>query len=254
MNSTDPIEEPTFESEEKDWTQGFFSIMTSPSTTGLIPQFRPMKTIFTGTLIYALCYIVVALLYSMSDPIRHQNYELATRPIIKMAEKGNIPQEQVDKILEEAKNNLEFKPASAIGVGLFMGISSIMFIGLLFWIFQRMFNANYVPVLAIAGVSGYGAMISGIGLLINGLIQFFTSSFYTTVSLGVLVNPLENFAVYSTLANIDPFSIWKYIAIGIAVAVHTGQPQQRGVIFGLSIFVIVVAILGGFSWVGSLFM
>jgi hypothetical protein len=83
--------------------------------------------------------------------------------------------------------------------------------------------------------------------------QYAGNSMTFSPSLAMLAEPVhENLVAFAIYARINLFTIWEYIAIGLAVSSHVRLSKSQGLTFGLIAYGLVTAVVSAFSYVTAM--
>jgi hypothetical protein len=215
------------------WLQGFVDIITAPDELAMRLVRSSGRVVAFAVLLYTFVGVGVQYLHSINDGIRGEMYSMQAASIEKIAAKQGLKDSQVDEMLEDMKKNLDFSAVRNFAIMFPLAFLGVVLIGWLFWLMQRLFNAEPPPAFAIIGLAAYGTSITALGLLLGGLMQFAGNSLAVAPTLAFIARPIQdNAGLFQFLSSFSLFTVWEYLVVGIVVARHVGMSRNHGLAFG----------------------
>lgn len=234
--------------EKNAWLQGFVRILYAPSSVGRLVLSSPIRPIVFAVLLWVFAATVTQVITTATPSLQKQQMRMQENDMRAIGEYAHIDKEKLDDQIEELRSNTAGTASltGTIAWAVFYSFVSLFVVGSLFWILQRLFNAEPPPYLSTIAVVAYGLIINGIGSIVIVGMQAITGSIFISPSLAFLTAPIENtLTIFHTLlTKVNVFTVWEYLAVGIAVAAHAGLSRKFGIIFGAVIF---LAVFGVFS-------
>ncbi len=246
-----PLETESSANEQTSWLQGFADIIMQPEELATRLVQYPGRIIAFASLLLTFISVGASYLYSVNDGISGQMYKMQAQTVERIMRKQGVAEGQIEQELEKVRERLEFSFVRTLGISIIFVMISMFLFGLLFWILQRLFNSEPPPVLAIIGLTNYGASIASIGILVGCMIQFAGNSMFLSLSPAAFMDLSENPAMLQFYGRINPFTIWEYIVVGIVTARHVGMSRTQGIGIGATALVIVLMFTGIFAWASS---
>jgi len=232
---------------------GFIDMFTLPWEVGKRAMSSVLKVLLMAILLETIVVAGISYFYSASPGVRQEMFQMQTQVIDKMAKGPNFPKEKLPEMYADIEKGLDFNPTKSIGIGLLTAAFSVFGLGILFWICHRIFTAEPINFMRLVGLVSYGAAISALGNLITGLMQFFGNSMLIAPNLGFLVG-VGDAGMFGVLSRVNIFTIWYYIAVGIAIASAAGLSKERGyTIGGIAYGFLFLVTFGFMKLISSLF-
>lgn len=243
-------QEPIAENQEPEthysWLRGFIDIITDPAELALRRVMYPVKIISFAILLYALAGVGITYLQLSNEVLREQRTALTEKPMVQRMQKMNVPESKIEEQVEVLRENMKFSFVRTLGISVVIGVLAIFILGSIFWILQRLFNPEPPPFSVIVSLYAYSASLTVLGALLTGLLQYAGNSLVIAPNLSFLATPMsENPNLFQFLEPITLFTVWEYIVVGWIVARHVGMSGQKGIMFGVTAFLIRCCILGG---------
>ncbi|MBY8912381.1 YIP1 family protein [Bacillus sp. YC2] len=131
--------------------------------------------------------------------------------------------------------------------GIFGGILALFIVPLIYWLCVKI-SGGVTTYKKMLSLGLFTAFISNIGLVINGLVIYFTdaNSIYRVTSLASIIPAGKSAAAF--LSSIEIFSIWSYILLAAGLHHTGGISKKAACISAIILFVIMLL----FSFVGGL--
>jgi hypothetical protein len=133
-------------------------------------------------------------------------------------------------------------------------VSSVSLAGV-FWVLVRfMTDAPVTYSMALTTVSAT-ALIGVIDVAVAVGLHSATSTLRVGLHLGVVVDPVENPALFSWLQRLSVGSLWQYLVIGIGLSTWGGLHKRFGIVTGGIVWGVVAVVMGGIAlvtWVVNL--
>ncbi|OAZ59494.1 Membrane protein YknW [Bacillus siamensis] len=129
---------------------------------------------------------------------------------------------------------------------IFGGIIALFIVPLIYWLCVKI-SGGVTTYKKMLSLGLFTAFITNIGLVINGLVIYFTDagSLYPVTSLASVIPAGDGVSVF--LSAIDIFSIWSYILLALGLRYTGGISKKAGWISAIVLFVIMllVSAVGG---------
>lgn len=256
-DSTIPMDNNNMETTANNtWLQGFIKILHTPSSIGTFAMVSPFRSIVFGVLLWVLASVTTQFITLSMPQLQKQQTQMQENDIRALGRSAHIDEDDLEEQVQDVRSKLDkgFSPTGTIAWALLYGFASTFVVGSLFWVLQRLFNSEPPPYLATIAVSAYGLTISSIGSIVTVALQAITGSIFASPSLAFLAAPIENSLsiFYTFLTKLNVFTVWEYLAVGIAVATHAGLVRKFGFIFGAVAFLAVLGISSIFVLLYSL--
>ncbi len=194
---------------------------------------------FNFFLILAVILLVLNILIWYTPKSENALKEKIYEKMKEIREKGReLPEDFIEKQIKYTKILAPISSAlsplilSAIIAGI------IYFISFLFLDGKSGFKLNYIIVMYSMAILVLYSLINSILMLIWGKVDFTASLLLFFPSLD------ESSAAYYYLKHFDLFYLWQAILIGIGIKIINKWETQRGTILTLSLFILMVVILG----------
>lgn len=225
------------------WMSGFLKILYAPAQVGRMVITSPMRPVLFGILLAALATLASEVIMTTNPTLVKQQVTMADNDIRALGRVGKSDEETINKEIQKNRQKTQQNipwPFSVLR-SLAYGFVSVFAVGLLLWFLQRLFNAEPPPVLSIVAIVAYGFSIDSIDAIARAVMMAVTGSVFATPSLAFLVAPSSTALglIYTLLSKLNIFTVWEYIALGLAVSAHVGMPRKFGVLFGTATFLIV---------------
>ncbi len=239
---------------------GFLEMITAPAALGASRLYRQGAIIATAVLIYGLGFCFSQFISLSSPELVEQLRDAELQMLENMSGMQNLDEEQLqsqqDNIYEKFEDPLSTGAISInLGLGLGMGIIYVFFFGTVFWLFARLLIEEPPTYVTAATLVAYGAGIGAIGMIVTALMQAGGNSFLFSPSPaifyageGVKMDPIKGLMIAFNV-----FDLWKYLAVGVAVAAQCRMSTSRGITFGLIAFAILLTLLAIPSVIGLMF-
>lgn len=236
------------------WIRGFIDIFSDIGAAAHIYLPKPFKAIAFAVAIFSIAIIASEYVRFENVVLVDQLIEQRTQIIYDLVESGAIAESQVDDLVDKVQAQIETSRNFTPGVALLFAVFHVVYFGIVFWILQRLFNADSPPWSVIAAVASYGMSIAAVGVVVSALMQSAAGSIYVTPSLTLVIDTTDDFRLYDFLTRLDLFTIWEFLAVGVVVARHVGFTTQRGLLFGAAALCISAAFLAAVSFIPSMAM
>lgn len=230
---------------------GFLEIIMQPYELGrkIIPRWFQIVAI--AVLLETFCMTTGMYLVSKSDGVKSEMATLSNH-IVKKLEKTRIFNEkEIEEIKKQFESEFELLPI--INYYLIFNLLKIFVIGALFFFAARLFVEQPSPYSNIMALTAFGAIISGLGMLVSTTIQFLTDTTMYGLTFSFVVDPEKHPLWFSYLSKISVFFLLYFIAVGVAVAGASRMHKQWGYILATIVTTIILCVLGLFySFIGIL--
>jgi hypothetical protein len=231
------------QSSKHQWLRGFIKILYAPVEVGQMSIPSPIRPILFGVLIWVVAALASEAIMSTNPVLVQQQTVMAENDVRALGRAGRIDEETLDRQIEEnrPKTKQSIPWSLSIARSVLYGFISVFGVGILFWVLQRLFNAEPPSVLSIVTIVAYGFSIDGIDAIARAIMMTATGSVFATPSLAFLVAPYTTALslVYTLLSKLNIFTMWEYLVLGLAVAAHVKMPRKFGFLFGIAAFIIV---------------
>ncbi|MFN9339573.1 MAG: hypothetical protein ACK6BZ_08800 [Candidatus Kapaibacterium sp.] len=230
---------------------GFLEIIMQPYELGrkIIPRWFQIVAI--AVLLETFCMTTGMYLVSKSDGVKSEMATLSNH-IVKKLEKTRIFNEkEIEEIKKQFESEFELLPI--INYYLILNVLKIFVFGALYFFAARFFVEQPSPYSNIMALTAFGAIISGLGMLVSTTIQFLTDTTMYGLTFSFVVDPEKHPLWFSYLSIISVFFLLYYIAVGVAVAGASRMHKQWGYILATIVTTIILCVLGLFySFIGIL--
>ncbi len=253
--SATPAAATTHESTEPtaSWLQGFVDILSAPEDLAGRMVTYPARVIVFSLLLFAFSSVAVQYLYSLNDAIGQQMFSMQSSRLEEMAKKMRWSDNQLEEQLDNIRAALKFSFVKNLGIGIPITLVSTFLFGGMFWILQRLFNAEPPPLVIIVALASYGMSITVVGMIATGLMQFAGNSLVVAPSAAFLAQPINDHPLlFQFLSGLTLFTVWEYLAVGVVVARHVRMSRTQGLAFGATALIIRSIVFGGVPWIISL--
>jgi len=194
---------------------------------------------FNFFLILAIISLVLNILLwhtpKSENALKEKIYEKSQQ----MREKGReLPEDFIDKQIKYARIFAPISSALSLLILSVIIAGIIYFISFLFLDGKSGFKLNYIIVMYSMAILVLYSLLNSILMLIWGKADFTASLLLFFPSLD------EDSAAYYYLKHFDLFYLWQAILIGMGIKIINKWKTQRGIILTLSLFILMVIILG----------
>lgn len=238
------------------WLRGFIAIFFSPENVGRSATPYVGRVLVCAALLWAAATVSDQYLMIAHSGLRSQTEYVAANDLRALGKSVGLSQERIQREVQEITKP-KVVQANQLPTWLAWSIVysfvSMTILSILYWVLVRLFNPEPPSVAAIASTVAYGSSIAALGLVVIGISKFLTGSIFGSPSLAFLSAPLSktHMLVHTLLTKLNIFTVWEYIAVGIAVAARAGMGWRWGIIFSAVAFLIAY---GTFSIVITLFV
>ncbi len=226
------------------WHQGFFTILIAPYQLGR-SYFQPrVYPIMVGILLNVLLSILTSYVMTSNPDILNEVFQQAKRSI--EAVTNYLPEEQVEEMIDQTWERLStFSLTSATFQGVVSGVLGIFLPAVVFWILYRLTTAEMPPFLLIANFVGFAQSIIFIGGILNAITMYFAGSLRYGTSLLLFTSDITRLSplTFSLLNQVELFSIWSYIAAGVATSGLLGYSRGRGIVYGVIVYALKLLVI-----------
>ncbi|MEC3612381.1 Yip1 family protein [Bacillus velezensis] len=205
-----------------------FGVITSP-----VVQFKRLKE----KPVIGIPLLIVIILIAAGSILRGlgMNYE----EVLNSSSLDGLTDDQIEMTKTFAKFGTMFG-------GIFGGIIALFIVPLIYWLCVKI-SGGVTTYKKMLSLSLFTAFITNIGLVINGLVTYFTGagSLYAVTSLASVIPAGGGVAVF--LSAFDIFSIWSYILLALGLRYTGGISKKAAWTSAIVLFVIMllVSAVGG---------
>lgn len=203
----------------------------------------PLRPIMFGILLWLAATLVSETIMYSNPALVRQQVVMSENDARALGRAGHSSDEEIEQQIEQNRPKTGesipwyFSATRAV----FYGFTSVFLIGFIFWFLQRLFNAEPPSVLSIVAIVAFGFSIDSIDALVRAVLMVTTGSVFATPSLAFLVAPANTALglIHTFLSKLNIFTVWEYLALGLAVASRVQMPRKFGFLFGTMAFLIV---------------
>jgi hypothetical protein len=146
--------------------------------------------------------------------------------------------EAAEKNIESAsKSEIFFNPVAVISASLPERGVRILGMAAMVWFVGAFFSPIVLRYQDVLTLVSYSSIVTFVGFAVTSIMQTASGQIGFGPNLGLMIDPKSNALLFAFLNNVGPFSLWAYIATGLALAARITRPPAIGVLIGALSFV-----------------
>lgn len=232
------------------WFDGFLEIISSPYSVGRSVAQIPIRLInpvMFGILLNIIAAVFASYIFTSSPRLVQEQFQLQEKSIKSSLAKASPElREQIEENLDALWARLSnFSLSLSLFTGVVNGVLGVFLPAVALWILFRLGTAEMPAYMVAAAMFGYAQSISFIGQILNSLLAFVAGSSRFTTSLLLFFPEFLNLDLntFLFLSQIELFSIWTFLAAGIAFAGVLGQAKWKGILLGAIVYCVKLIII-----------
>ncbi len=229
------------------WLQGFRDIFFSPMKVGSLAVANPVRVLVVAVLLWALVTTASEYVRASHSGLVHQNNVMEENDLRAIGRYARMDDDKINeqiRDLREKKAGNTFQLPGTLAWSVVFAFISLAVLTVVYWILVRLFNSEPPSFTSLLAIVSYGNAIASVGLIVVVLCQYLSGSIFISPSLAFLAASANGAqtVVHTLLSKLNIFTLWEYLVVGIAIAVHSRMSKKVGIVFGSVAFLFLYGI------------